>query len=102
MKPGELPRLLRIPWKGARAGVDVTTAMFSVVNGVLLRPLPYPAADRLVYLGDLQRGTDVTPLSYPEYIDWKTNGAAMFDEVGAWFPSTLTLTGVGDAVTLNG
>ncbi len=39
-------------------GIGATTAIFSIVDGVLLRPLPFPSPDRLVTLGDQVSGTD--------------------------------------------
>jgi len=78
-------------------GIGATTVMYSVVDGVLLSPLPYPAADRLVALSDVQNSQDVTPNSYPEYLDWKERGAQVLSEVGAWFQAGAALTGAGEA-----
>ena len=80
-------------------GVGATTAMFSVVNGVLLQPLPYANADRLVALTN-DDGT--SGISYPEFVDWQQRGGQVFESVGAWWGSRLTLTGQGDPVMLRG
>jgi predicted permease len=81
-------------------GVGATTAMFSVVNGVLLRPLPYANADRLVALKDDDGPS--TSIAYPEFVDWQQRGGQVFESIGAWWNSRLTLTGNGDPVTLRG
>jgi predicted permease len=53
-------------------GIGVTTAVFSIFNGVLLAPLPYPDPDELVLVYDTQPACKTCPASYPKYIDWKT------------------------------
>ncbi len=54
-------------------GIGANTAAFSVVNGVLLKPLPYPDPDRLVTLWERnpQRRPDQDLVSGPDYLDWK-------------------------------
>src|SRR5882724_3594330 len=51
-------------------GVGANTAIFSVVDTVLLRPLPYPDAQRLVLLRDQGQGEPV-PMSFPAFLAWK-------------------------------
>ena len=82
-------------------GVGATTAIFSVVNGVLLRPLPYVNAERLVAIGDDLNGVPKV-FSYPEFADWQEHGGQVFESVGGWFSSSLTLTGAGEPVVLRG
>jgi len=65
-------------------GVVATTAMFSVVDAVLLRPLPYPAQASLMKLFDTQSGRDVAALSFPEFIDWRARGSEVFESIGAY------------------
>jgi len=58
--------------------IGATTAVFSIVNGVLLRPLPYPEPDRLVRLYEVNKGAGIerSPLSFPDIVDWRTHGSA--------------------------
>src|SRR5690606_576009 len=53
-------------------GIGVTTAIYSVVHAVLVRPLPFPESDRLVVIDQQRIGGDGTPMeaSYPDYRDW--------------------------------
>jgi putative ABC transport system permease protein len=67
-------------------GIGATTAMFSVVRGVLLRPLPFPAAERVVRLWPSNPGADVArgEVSQTELIDWERELTRSFSAVGAF------------------
>ena len=52
-------------------GIGANTAVFSVVDAVLLRPLPYPAADRLVLLWGARAGQSGRSISVPDLQDWR-------------------------------
>jgi putative ABC transport system permease protein len=74
-------------------GTGVNTALFSIVNAVLLEPLPFRDSHELVQvwrteLPRMQYGA----ASFPRYVDWRTRNRA-FEESGAYAPATLTLTG---------
>src|SRR5712691_4688746 len=77
-------------------GIGANTAIFSVVNAVLLRPLPYADADRLFVpwgsRGDLQHNTVV---SYPDFVDWQ--GRTQTLEYVAAYNRSGTLLREGDA-----
>lgn len=75
-------------------GIGVTTAVFSVVRGVLLSPLPYPESAELVHL------TRAGAASLPNIQDLADRLESMEELGGAFVPSVVTLTGVGDPVQL--
>jgi putative ABC transport system permease protein len=80
-------------------GIGATTVLFSIVWGVLFRPLPWPDADRLVLVQE-SRGREISGLgqilSGPSYNALKEQGNTIA-EIGAWNERTVTLTGVDDS-----
>src|ERR1043165_6795025 len=72
-------------------GFGANTAIFSVVDAVLLRPLAYPDSGQLVSLSE--RGPDWSggSISYPNFTDWK-NQQSVFEKFGAYSGSSFTLT----------
>src|SRR5258708_15580860 len=81
-------------------GIGVNTAIFSVVNSVLLQPLPYPDAQRLVMVEGLS-GSRHIPLSYPEYLAWRDQ-KDVFEDTAAFCNSGFALTGVSEPEQLRG
>ncbi|MBA3248661.1 MAG: ABC transporter permease, partial [Pyrinomonadaceae bacterium] len=78
-------------------GIGANTAIFSVVNTVLLRPLPFANAERFVtvYGGRARGGTGYTPVSYPDFADYKKQ-VQSFEWVAAYSLAGTTLTSGGD------
>jgi predicted permease len=84
-------------------GIGVNTAVFTVVNGVLLRPLPYPDADRITMLWMDNRRQNIREdiTSYPAYRDWKAQGTS-YAHMAAFTPAAFSLTGSGEPERLSG
>ena len=86
-------------------GISATTAMFSVVNAVLLRPLPFRQSERLVAIGEYDtRVGDAKNLnfgmSYPDILDIKNRSHSVAD-IAAYDWNDATLTGLGDPLHVN-
>jgi predicted permease len=83
-------------------GIGANTAIFSVVKGVLLSPLPYRDPDRLALLWETTKDMPQIVVSYPDYLDWRQR-ARSFEDIAVFNPfESLTLTGVGDAERVSG
>src|SRR5215510_1000659 len=82
-------------------GVGANTAIFSVVNALLLRPLPYAEAERLVLLAERTRGGERNGVPYPNFADWRTR-AQSFAGMAMSRPWSFNLTGVDNPRRLSG
>lgn len=84
-------------------GIGVNTAVFSVFNGVLLRPLPYPEADRIamLWVDNRREGIKDDIGSYPIYRDWREQSAS-FDHVAAYTSPNFTMTGADEPERIRG
>src|SRR5262245_12609664 len=84
-------------------GIGANTAIFSVVNAVLLEPLPYPEARQLALISEnfSQRGLNRILVSAPEYLDYRDRSRS-FSQVAAYRRQSFTLTGAGEAEMLRG
>jgi predicted permease len=80
-------------------GIGANTALFSVVNGVLLNPLPYPNPDQLVWLAESKPNFATGSISFPNSKDWRKNNRT-FSSMGAYRPYSYNLTGLGEAEQL--
>ena len=77
-------------------GVGANTAIFSVVNGVLLNPLPYPHAEQLVTLHESKPNFEFGSISYPNFRDWQRDNRS-FSSMAIARRINFSLTGVGEA-----
>ncbi len=75
-------------------GIGASTAVFSIVDGVLLKPFPFPQPDRLAVLWETYErdGLELRDVSFPAFLDWREN-LASFQEVAAFSNVSLTLGG---------
>ena len=82
-------------------GIGANTAIFSFVDGLLLKPLPYPNADRIVRVLEKPPRGDRNGISTLNFLDWQKDNA-VFDFMAAQSGGGATLTGVSDPVLLRG
>src|SRR5499426_574977 len=82
-------------------GIGANTAIFSVVNAVLLRPLPCEDPDRLVVFSTAPQQGHPEACSLPDFVDWREQSRS-FERMAAFTDRTFNLTGVGEAERLNG
>ena len=82
-------------------GIGANTALVSVVNGVLLNPLPYPEASRLVAMDEKNAGMDKAPISYLNFLDWERQSKS-FASMAIFRHEDYNLTGTTQAERLNG
>ncbi len=86
-------------------GIGSTAAIFSIVEGVLLRPLPFPEPGRLVVLADILQGTDVggngeVGVTVPDIRNY-TRDTHSFSSLGGYRPNGYELSGAGDPAMIN-
>lgn len=81
-------------------GIGANTAIFSVVNSVLLRPLPYPDADRIVYLSEWSPDVPDLSIALANFADWQKMNT-VFDSLVAYRSENLNLTGQGEPQRLS-
>jgi predicted permease len=85
-------------------GIGATTGIFSLVNAVLLRPLPFPEPYRLMSLlheEHVSGAVSANSLSYPDFFDWRAQNHS-FSALASYRDEQYTLTGAGDAQHIQG
>jgi putative ABC transport system permease protein len=80
-------------------GIGASTAIFSMVHGILLQPLPFPDPERLVYLNEVNRTGVTTTISWPNFLDWRRRQQS-FESLASSREESLTLTGIDHAQRL--
>lgn len=82
-------------------GIGASTAIFSVVNGVMLTPLNFPAPERLVVISETSKEVPVMTVAYPNYLDWRAQ-QTLFENLAARLPAGGVLTGDGEPERVTG
>src|SRR5215475_1416894 len=78
-------------------GIGATTAIFSVVNALILRPLPYPGSERLVWVEEVSKKTNESQEAWGgHFLDWQEHSQTL-EGIAAQDGGTRTLTGAGEA-----
>ena len=77
-------------------GIGVNTALFSVVNGVLLKPLPYPQPEKLVWLAESKPNFETGSISFPNFRDWQKDNRT-FSGMAIYRSYNFNVLGLGDA-----
>src|SRR5262245_418470 len=82
-------------------GIGANTAVYSVIDGVLMHPIPFPDPDALVVMYQAGRNSDKNSVSYPNLLDWQRRSQA-FEAIAGWRNDGFTLSGLGNAEALLG
>jgi predicted permease len=82
-------------------GIGANTAIFSVVNGVLLRPLPYPEPERLMMIYERTKEFNENSVAYPNFLDWRRDQRS-FTDIAAFRGDDFNFTGSGQPEHLDG
>src|ERR1017187_6773114 len=80
-------------------GIGANTAVFSLMDAVVLRPLPYPNPDRLMSLHTTNRGR-ANNTSWPMFRDWQEQNR-VFERIAAYQGGSASLTGAGEPLRVN-
>src|SRR5215470_4383593 len=86
-------------------GIGANTAIFSIVNAVLLRPLPFPNPERIMFVTEMAQRQNGTmgegAISYPDFFDWRS-GNHVFSSLASYHDDVFTLTGTEQPLHFTG
>ncbi|MBL8195209.1 MAG: ABC transporter permease [Blastocatellia bacterium] len=82
-------------------GIGANSAIFSVVNAVLLQPLPYEEAERLIFLSEKSSQLDNMSIAYPNFEDWRDQNR-VFESIGVFRNQSYNLVGEGEPERIAG
>jgi putative ABC transport system permease protein len=94
------PGFTLLPVLMLAVGIGVNTAMFSVINAVLLQPLPFPEPDRIVWMAEAGPEVSNRWVSYPNFVDW-TQRSKVFEAMSTFRGWGVNITGSGEPESLN-
>ncbi len=76
-------------------GIGAVTTIFSLINGILLEPLPYEESGDLIYMWEKLPSFDNASVSYPNFLDWREQNT-VFEDMAVFNQGSMNLVGVGD------
>src|SRR5207247_3943728 len=82
-------------------GIGATTAIFTVVDYVMLRPYPYPQIDRIMLLSETTRNGQGMSIAWPNFVDWREQNE-VFESLGIYRNTIVNLSGTDQPERLNG
>lgn len=82
-------------------GIGANSTIFSVVNEVLLRPLPYETPEQLVFISEKSSQLDNMSVAYPNFLDWRSKNT-VFQQIGVFRSQSYSLTNNGEPEQITG
>jgi putative ABC transport system permease protein len=97
------PGLTSVAVLSLALGMGAISTIFSFVNGIMLRPLPYPESERLVIVDEtaFKQGIDSMNVSYPNFLDWRAQNQS-FEDIGCYTTGGFIISTGGEPEQLKG